>query len=543
MNFSISVLTSFMVGVLMLATASCKEVYPPTDITRHSIIPRPASVVATNQTFVLDEGVSIRVQEGNEPFKNEALRLARILKNATGADFAVEESDKPAWFGNTILIKHSAEAQNLPTSGYELDIKENLLTITASSDEGVFYGIQTLRQLLPSGVEKTGALQFPVLIPTGIIRDWPQYEYRGMMLDVARHFFDVPTVKRVIDYLSLYKINILHLHLSDDQGWRIEIESWPNLTAYGSKTAVGGGEGGFFTKSDYREIVEYALEHHITIVPEIDMPGHTNAALASYPELNCDGKAPELYTGTRVGFSTLCTDKEVVYEFVNDVVREIAEMTPGPWFHVGGDESHSTKDEDYACFMNRVREIVKSHGKQIIGWDEVAHTNLDETDVVQFWSKEENALLGVQKGAKLLMSPSQHAYIDMKYDKDSRLGLDWAGPSEVDDAYNWDPVTLAEGIEKVDIIGVEAPLWAETIQTLDDIEYLMFPRISGIAEIGWTASVDRNWNEYKIRIGQHRDRMKALGIDFYESTLVPWQDEPGFLMDVEMTDEGDSGTD
>lgn len=538
MDFRISVLATFLVGALMLTTASCQETYPPTDMTRHSIIPRPESVVATNHTFVLDEGLSIRVEEGNETFKKEALRLAAILKNSIGGDFEVEEGDEAAWFGNTILLKQSVEDQLLPSSGYELEIKERLITLTASSPEGIFYGIQTIRQLLPAAIEKTGHLKTPVLIPTGIIRDWPQYGYRGMMLDVARHFFDVPTVKRVIDYLAYYKLNTLHLHLSDDQGWRIEIESWPNLTTHGGSTAVGGGEGGFFTKADYREIVEYAKGQHITIVPEIDMPGHTNAALSSYPELNCDGIAPELYTGTRVGFSTLCTDKEITYQFVDDVVREIAEMTPGPWFHVGGDESHSTEQGDYEYFMNRARAIVKSHGKQIIGWDEVAHADLDETDVVQFWSKEENALLGVQKGAKLLMSPSKHAYIDMKYDENSRLGLDWAGPSEVDDAYNWDPVTLVDGIEKVDVIGVEAPLWAETIETLDDIEYLMFPRIAGIAEIGWTVSEDRNWEEYQIRLGQHRDRMKAMGIDFYESPLVPWQEQASFFMDIEMTDEG-----
>lgn len=538
MDLRNSVLATFLLGLLMLTTSSCKETYPPTDMTRNNIIPRPQSVVATNQTFVLDEGLSIRVEEGNEAFKMEALRLAGILKNATEVDFEVEEGDKGAWFGNTILINQSAEDHNLPASGYELDIKENLLTLTASSSEGMFYGIQTLRQLLTARVEQAGGLKLPVLIPTGTIRDWPQYEYRGMMLDVARHFFDVSTVKRVIDYLAFYKMNTLHLHLSDDQGWRIEIESWPNLTTHGGSTEVGGGEGGFFTKEDYKEIVSYAGEKHITIVPEIDMPGHTNAALASYPELNCDGNATELYTGMKVGFSTLCTDKEVVYEFVDDVIREISEITPGPYFHIGGDESHSTEQDDYEYFMNRAREIVKSYGKTMIGWDEVAHADLDETDIVQFWAKEKNALLGIQKGAKLLMSPSKHAYLDIKYNEDSRLGLTWAGLTEVDDAYNWDPVKLVEGIEKVDILGVEAPLWSETIETLDDIEYLMFPRIAGIAEIGWTSTENRIWDEYKTRLGQHRDRMKAMGIDFYESPLVPWQEEESFFMDVEMTDEG-----
>ncbi len=537
MNLRISALRILFLSAVALLTTSCKETYPPTDLTRAAIIPRPSSVVATNQTFVLDEGVSICVEPGNEEFMDQALFLSEMLSEATGFDFEVEETDKTPWFGNSIFIKSASDAENIPTSGYELDITDKALTIKGGSADGIFYGIQTLRQILPAEIEIKGKTQLPLLIPTGTIRDWPQYEYRGMMLDVARHFFDVETVKRVIDHLAFYKINALHLHLSDDQGWRIEIESWPNLTTHGGSSEVGGGEGGFFTKEDYKEIVQYASDRHITIVPEIDMPGHTNAALSSYPELNCDGKATELYTGMRVGFSTLCTDKEIVYEFVDDVVREISEMTPGPWFHVGGDESHSTKDDDYVYFINRAREMVKSHGKTMIGWDEVALAAVDETDIVQFWSKEKNAVMGVKKGAKILMAPSKHAYMDMKYNEDSRLGLDWAGLTEVDDAYNWDPVKLVDGVEAIDIIGVEAPLWSETIRNLDDIEYLMFPRLPGHAEIGWTAAENRSWEDYKVRLGQQQDRFRALGIDFYESSLVPWQEEPVFFMDIDITDE------
>lgn len=537
MNFRISVIRTFLLSGLVLLTASCKETYPPTDLTRHSIIPKPASVVATNQTFVLDEGVSICVEPDNEMLMNHAVHLSKMLSDATGFDFEIKETEKAPWWGNSIFIKSVPDAENLPSSGYELNITESDLIIKGASAEGVFYAIQTLRHILPVEIETSDKVQLPLLIPTGTIRDWPQYEYRGMMLDVARHFFDVPTVKRVIDYLAFYKINALHLHLSDDQGWRIEIESWPNLTTHGGSSEVGGGEGGFFTKEDYKEIVQYASDRYITIVPEIDMPGHTNAALSSYPELNCDGKAPELYTGTRVGFSTLCTDKEVVYEFVDDVVREISEMTPGPWFHVGGDESHSTEEDDYVYFINRAREIVKSHGKTMIGWDEVAHADVDETDVIQFWSKEENALMGVQKGAKVLMAPSKHAYLDMKYTEDSRLGLDWAGFTDVEDAYNWDPAKLVEGIEVIDIIGVEAPLWSETIEDIDDIEYLMFPRLPGHAEIGWTPAENRFWDDYKMRLGRQQDRFRALGIDFFESPLVPWQQQQSFFMDIEITDE------
>ena len=238
-------------------------------------------------------------------------------------------------------------------------------------------GIQTIRQLLPPQIESSEKTNSKWLIPSVILEDSPKYAYRGAMLDVARHFFEVDEVKQFIDYLAMYKMNHLHLHLADDQGWRIEIEAWPKLTSHGGKTEVGGGKGGFYTQEQYKEIVKYASNRFITIVPEIDMPGHTNAALSSYAELNCDGKATELYTGTKVGFSSLCTDKEITYTFIKDVLTELAALTPGPYLHIGGDESHATEKEDYLKFVNRVQGIVRETGKEMIGWDETASSQLD----------------------------------------------------------------------------------------------------------------------------------------------------------------------
>jgi hexosaminidase len=343
------------------------------------------------------------------------------------------------------------------------------------------------------------------------------------MLDVSRHFFGVEDVKKFIDYLAFYKMNVLHLHLSDDQGWRIEIKSWPNLTTHGGSTQVGGGKGGYYTQDQYAEIVAYAGDQYITIVPEIDMPGHTNAALASYAELNCNGKATELYTGTRVGFSTFCTNKEITYRFINDVVRELAEMTPGPYIHIGGDESHATKIEDYIPFVNRVQDIVTEHGKQVIGWDEIALSTLKPNSVAQHWANISNAEKAVAQGAKVLMSPAVKAYLDMQYDSTTPLGLHWAAYIEVDDAYIWDPGSLVPGLNKESIIGVEAPLWSETLTNLDEIEYMVFPRLPGIAEIGWTPVSMRSWDEYKTRLAKHNKCFDAMGINYYQSKKVPWE--------------------
>ena len=292
---------------------------------------------------------------------NMANELAKIISENAGFDVKVDHLPKENKT-NGIHLKFS-DGNDLGQEGYKIQIEEGEITVLAETEHGHFNGIQTLRQLIESGSfhEKS------VAIASGTITDKPEYSYRGAMLDVARHFFTVKDVKRYIDLIAQYKLNHLHLHLSDDQGWRIEIKSWPKLTTIGGSTEVGGGEGGFYTQEDYKEIVAYAKKKFVTIVPEIDVPGHTNAALASYPELNCNGKSPELYTGIEVGFSTLCTDKEIVYTFLDDVVREISEMTPGPYFHIGGDESHVTELKDYIPFIERTAKIVEKHGKQVIG--------------------------------------------------------------------------------------------------------------------------------------------------------------------------------
>jgi len=495
---------------------SCKK-EPPTDLSQTAFIPKPVSVEATGESFELNENVTIYFRKGNENLEKIATYFSEEIFRIAGFRPLVEPADELPKKGFYFTI--AGEENNLGEEGYFIKIGDDLATIRSLEPAGSFYAVQTLLQLLPV---KKSSLE-PLTIPTGIIRDFPEYEYRGAMLDVARHFFGVEDVKRFIDFLATYKMNYLHLHLSDDQGWRIEIKSWPKLTEIGGSTQVGGGEGGFYTQEDYTKIVNYAAERHITIVPEIDMPGHTNAALASYAELNCDGKATELYTGIEVGFSTLCTDKEITYEFVDDVVREISALTPGPFFHIGGDESHVTEHDDYVYFVNRVQDIVTSHGKKIIGWDEIANAKLVDNAYVQFWDNVQNTSMAVKQGAKVIMSPAKKAYMDMKYDSTTQLGLFWAGYIEVDTAYIWDPATYVKEVSREDILGIEAPLWSETVTNMDEIEYMVFPRLPGYAEIGWTAPEARKWEDYKNRLAKHGKRFEAMDIDFYRSDLVPWE--------------------
>ena len=516
-----SLLLLLLSGLLIAGCNGGTENTGPTDLTKVSIIPKPVLVEPDSGLFIFTKRSDIFVPGASEELVRIGQYLADLLNPSTGLGMEVVVGHGKPRKGDIKLVL-SDDASGLGEEGYELLISEKLLTVTANKPAGLFYGIQTIRQLLPASIEMNTLQEGPWEIATGTIRDYPDYEYRGAMRDVARHFFGVDDIRIFIDQMAAYKMNVLHMHLSDDQGWRIEIKSWPNLTVHGSATEVGGGEGGFYTREEYAEIVKYAGERYITIIPEIDMPGHTNAALSSYAELNIGGKATEPYTGTRVGFSTLDTKSEVTYRFVDDVIRELASLTPGPYIHIGGDESHSTRTEDYISFVNRVQDIVISHGKKVIGWDEIALAKLKPGAVVQYWSKAENATRAVNQDARVLMSPSSYAYLDMKYDSASTFGYNWAGYTEVDDAYNWDPATLVPGITKDNIIGIEAPLWSETISDRQQAEYLLFPRLPGYAEIGWTEASNRNWDDYRIRLSDHGARMKAMGISYYPSVRVDW---------------------
>ncbi len=488
-----------------------------------NLIPKPVMITKGDGKFTWDKNTVIVVAAGNEELLRLANYINEVLKPATG--FSSKILDAASETANSISLNLTGDS-SLTSEGYELNIGANGIKLNASHPAGIFYGVQTLRQLFNPAIVKDSVQKGSWQLAAVTLNDYPDYSMRGSMLDVARHFFEVADVKRYIDLLAYYKMNTLHLHLSDDQGWRIEIKKWPRLTEYGSTSQVGGGKGGFYTQEQYKDLVQYAADRYITVIPEIDMPGHTNAALASYPELNCNekDKDPKLYTGIEVGFSTLCTQNEKVYQFVDDVLSELAAMTPGPYLHIGGDESHATKKEDYIPFVNRVQGIVKKYGKQVIGWDEIALSTLQPNSIAQYWADSANSTNAVKQGAKIIMSPATRTYMDMQYDSTTRLGLHWAAYIEVDKAYEWNPATLVNGIERKDIVGVIAPLWTETITNINDIEYMVFPRLPGYAEIAWSPAAGRSWEEYKVRLGNHAPYMKAMGIDYYPSKLVSWKE-------------------
>jgi hexosaminidase len=482
-----------------------------------SVLPAPAEVRPGGSPFSLTADTVI---EAPTAARTVADRLAEALRPATGYRLPVLDH-APRGASRIALVLTPGQA----SEGYRLGVRQSSVTIRATSGAGLFNGVQTLRQLLPAAIDATRPQHRRWTVPGGEITDQPRFAYRGAMLDEARHFHTPAEVKKYIDEISRFKINYLHLHLADDQGWRIQIDSWPKLTSVsgGPGTGVDGVGGGYLTKADYRDLVKYAAARYVTIIPEIDMPGHVNAAQVAYPELTCDGVAPPPRTDSEVGYSSLCIGKPVTYRFVEDVIRELAAITPGRYIHIGGDEAQATTAADYLTFEEQVLPLVKKYGKIAYGWNEISQAPAAHDAVAQYWgldAENEDLAKAVTTGTKVVMSPANQAYLDMKYDENTPLGQDWAALIEVRTAYDWDPGTRVAGVPESAVLGVEAPLWSETLRSLDDIEFMAFPRLPAIAELGWSRS--HNWESFRARLGGYGPRWELQGVNFYRSPQINW---------------------
>ena len=402
----------------------------------------------------------------------------------------------------------------LAPEAYRLEITGAGVTLSGGSPQGVFWGVQTLLQSGP-------------VLPGGVIEDEPRYAYRGAMLDLARHFFTPAEIKAHIDLLVQFKINHLHLHLTDDQGWRLEIPGWPRLTEVsgGAGTGCDGAGPGFLTVADYTDLVAYAAERFVTIVPEIDMPGHVNAVQVAYPELTADGEPVMPRTDAEVGYSSLVAGKEETYAFVEAVLKTVADLTPGPYLHIGGDECLSTPPEDYRAFLARVLPIPASLGKRVIGWHEIATTDLPADAIVQYWrieAADDAVARAAADGHRVIVSPADRTYLDMKYDEDTPLGLVWAGHVGVRQAYDWDPAERLPGVGEKAILGVEAPLWSETLRSVADVQYLTFPRLPAVAEVAWSPRANRDWESFRARLAAFGPVWDAAGVSYHRSPEIDW---------------------
>lgn len=500
-----------------------------------AVVPAPSSIEAgSGAPFRLTETTSL-AGDADATATLAALVVARTGLTLATADGAAD-------------VELRVTPGGAPES-YRIDVAEGSVVVTGADAAGLFYGVQTLGQL----IARDGA---GWSLPAVTIEDAPRFAYRGLMLDVARHFHPVEVVKGCIDRVSSLKMNALHLHLTDDQAWRIQLDSRSELVERASAGSVGGDPGGFYTKDDYRDIVRYAASRHMIVVPEIDVPGHTHAVGLAYPELaeepvisdeiletlaEYGGDAPVAgvpYDGMAVGFSSLKIHEEATYDFVADVFGELTAMTPGPYLHFGGDESLSTGAADFDEFVTRVSAIIADLGKTPIAWHEAgAAKDIADTTIGQYWGfvrpqgdSGEKAKAFADNGGGLILSPADAVYLDMKYPSGPALGLTWAdGPTSVERAYSWEPSDVVPGVDEAAILGIEAALWTETVRTAADIDTMAFPRIAAAAEAGWSPATRdsglRTWASFRERVGALGPLWTALGIGFHPSEEIPWAAE------------------
>jgi hexosaminidase len=495
------------------------------------VVPAPVSVHAnTAARFDLTPTSVISYQLGDSSTRQVAQWLAGQLRPSTGYPLPVVPAVPFVSLPGISLAVGGADS-SWGSEGYRLDVDNGGVHIKANSANGVYDGVQTLLQLLPAKVAAKTAQRGPWPVAGGEITDYPRYGYRGALLDVARHFFTVPEVERYLDQISRYKINYLQLHLTDSQGWRIQIDGWPRLTSVGGSSGVsaGGVRAGYYTQADYQQIVRYAAARYITVIPEIEGPAHSNAALASYAELNCDGVAAPLFQG--VGPSpheNLCLSKDITYTFMDTVIRQMAALTPGPYLSIGGDEAAAFAPADYATYIHRVQAIVAKYGKKLWGWQESAAAADPAGTLFGVWipDPDDNGLKSAPAhGGKLVMSPAYTAYMDMQYAENVPgvgVGNNWAGYVEVQDSYNWDPDTIQDGVSGAGVAGVNATLFTEYVDSPAEIDSMVFPRLPAIAELGWSPASTHDWNSFRTRLAAQGPRWDAAGVHFYRSPQISW---------------------
>ncbi len=501
----------------------------------YAIIPLPVNMNTAKGRFLVDDNTHIVTED---TLSKEAAFLDEMLSTASG--FKIETTTSTEKNDHVIVLKLDSEIQE--EEGYRLKVSYDQIEISGKTPQGVFYGIQSLRLLMPPSaeVEQVESLTIPAVE----IEDAPQFSYRGMHLDVGRHIFPVEFIKKYVDLLALHKMNRFHWHLTEDQGWRIEIKKYPKLTEIGSVrkgTMVeknwdendGKEYGGFYTQEEVKEIVAYAAARHITIIPEIEMPGHATAALAAYPELG-NGTGPyEVETKWGV-FPTIFAPKEETFEFLEDVLTEVMELFPSEYIHIGGDEAPKKEWEESAqaqavikreglkdehelqsYFIQRIEKFLNENGRQIIGWDEILEGGLAPNATVMSWRGSKGGIEAAKQGHDVVMTPNDHLYFDYYQSKNEDEPLGIGGFVPVEKVYSFNPVPeeLSEE-EAKHILGAQANLWTEYIKTTDHVEYMVLPRLTALSEVNWTPSAKKDWEGFLSRLEVMKERYEALDYNY-----------------------------
>ncbi len=513
---------------------------------RVAIIPEPASVIVRDGTFRLTSGTTI--QAGGEAAPIGA-RLAAYLRPATG--YPLDVTTGGAASGNRIVLQLDAALERLGPEGYVLDAAENEILIRAPAPAGLFYGVQTLRQLLPpENLRDSLARGVEWHVPAVLIEDSPRFRWRGMHLDVARHFMPKEFVLRFIDLLALHRLNSFHWHLTEDQGWRIEIRKYPRLTEVGAwrtETLVGHmtndsaarqydgtPHGGFYTQDDIREVVEYARQRFITVVPEIEMPGHAQAAIAAYPELGNTGDTLGVWTHWGVSQNILNPEESTI-RFMQDVLSEVLELFPGTFIHIGGDEAPKTQwraspraqarmrelglaneEELQSWFIRRMDAFLVERGRRLVGWDEILEGGLAPNATVMSWRGVDGGIAAARAGHDVVMAPTGFTYFDYYQSRDTEWEpLAIGGFLPLDRVYSFEPIPPdLEPEFHHHILGAQAQLWTEYMTTTTHVEYMAFPRVAALAEVVWTPRARRDLADFRVRLATHLRRLDALGVNY-----------------------------
>jgi hexosaminidase len=521
-----------------------------------ALVPQPLDVQRLPGQFVLQQDTAILVDKDSADAMNVGEQLAERLHRSTGLDIKVSTSDGAGKQPGAIRITTRGADASLGPEGYRLDVAPDGIVIIGGGGPGMFYGTQTLLQLLPPQVFSRSKVadSIPWAVPAVRIADQPRFRWRGLLLDVARHFFNKEEMQDFIDLMAQHKLNTLQIHLTDDQGWRVEIQRYPKLTEVAAwRKSIGfglnpkdstawkdGRYGGFYTQDDIRQLVAYARDRYITIVPEIEMPGHAGAALSAYPELSCFGGPYDRDAGP---MGIYCPGNDAAFTFLENVLAEVIRLFPGKYVHIGGDEvdkgnwkkcpkcqgrikQDGLKDEQelQSYFVKRIERFINAQGRTLIGWDEILEGGLAPNATVMSWRNIESGVVAAGAGHDVVMTPTSHCYLDYYQGKTGEpRGIGGFLPLVV--VYGFEPLPAAVPADKAKhILGAGGNLWSEFFPNYAQVQYMAYPRACAIAEVTWTDANRKNWEDFKRRLETQLERLKAQGVQF----RAPKPGEPGY---------------
>jgi hexosaminidase len=532
-----------IVAAALIATLSCVVISFGANPTELALIPKPVKLEVQPGAFQLRDGMQIRA---NAEAKATADYLSDVLADGIGKRLAVVDQSSPASSGDAITIQVMADA-TLGDEGYRLTVNSAGVNISAATPAGAFYGVQTLRQLLGQGDDATSDANVDSgkavnSIPFVQIEDRPRFAWRGLHLDVGRHFFNVDDVKRFLDLMALYKFNTFHWHLTEDQGWRIEIKKYPKLTEVGAwrDDGSGGRYGGFYTQDQIRDVVAYAAARHIRVVPEIEMPGHSQAALAAYPELSCTGGPFTVGTYWGIYKDVYCAGKDHTFDFLEDILTEVMDLFPGELIHIGGDECpkdrwkmcpdcqarikaeglHDEK-ELQSYFIKRIDKFVSSKGRRIIGWDEILEGGLAPGAAVMSWHGTSGAVAAAQADHDVVLSPTSNCYFDYPQAKSLDQVKAFGNLLPLEKVYSLNPMpSQLAGQQAAHVLGAQANLWTERIENAARLDYMTYPRACALAEVVWSPAENRSWDDFHSRLIRQLRQLDTLKVNYYKEPVA-----------------------